>query len=318
MATVTSQPLQLSYFVRDITTALLTYNRVRWHRSEDGPNGTFVPRTQAAATAAVLDSPLIEPHQLNGKEIKFQVNGVTDVALTVATVDPVSTADLITEIIGVTALVTPSDPGDGTLRLTTVTTGSGASIKIQDGDANAFLGWAEDDGAIGQDADTVLVAGTHEYFYTDQNSDREYWYKVEFLHSSTAATTGLGVAFPANQVDAVPKSQTIVAFIRWADMRGYPIECRNAAIHKVFLPDVASGFGIFRHSTTLTTDRKGYAEVGLVRGMVVDLSLDGTGFVRRITIPTAGDSVDLLDTSLVAEDEFGIQEADIDFAIRTS
>jgi hypothetical protein len=48
------------------------------------------------------------------------------------------------------------------------------------------------------------------------------------------------------------------------------------------------------------------------------MSIDGTGFVRRIAIPTTGDSVDLLDPALVTRDEFGIHEANIDFAIRTS
>ena len=317
MAKVTNQPIQLSYFIRDITTALVTYNRLRWHRSEDGPNGTFEARTQPAATAAVLDSTLTEPHQLSGKELKFQV-GTAEVALTIAAADPVTTADLITEIIGATALVTPSDPGDGSLRLTTVTTGSNASIKILDGEGNPFIGWVEGDGALGQDPDTVLVSGTHEYFYTDQNSDREWWYSVEFYHSSTLATTGLGTPFPANQVDAVPKSQTIVAFIRLADLTGCPIEGRKVTLHNVFLPNIVSGFGIFRHATSMVTDRNGYAEVRLVRGMDIDISIDGSGFVRRLTIPTAGDIVDLLDPALVTQDEFSIQEANIDFAIRTS
>lgn len=318
MATVTSQPLELSYFIQDITTALVTYDRLRWYRSEDGPNGTFVARTQPAPTAAVLDSLLSEPHQLNGKVLKFRVNGVTEVSLTVVAADPVLTSDLITEITGVTALVAPSDPGDGTLRLTTVATGSSASIEILDGDGNTFLGWAESQGALGQDTDITLVSGTHEYFYTDQNSDRDYWYKVELYHSSTAATTGLGVAFPANPADGVPKAQTIVAFIKLADLSGNPLEGRQVTLHNAFLPNINSGFGIFRHNTTMVTDQNGYAETRVVRGMDLDISIDGTGFVRRLTIPTVGDSVDLLDASLVTGDEFGIQEANIDFAIRTS
>jgi hypothetical protein len=191
-------------------------------------------------------------------------------------------------------------------------------LRDPDTDAAPFLGWVVGDGAVGTDGDTVLVAGTHEYFFTDGNSDKDFWYKVHALHDSTGDEAELTPAFPAVEVDSVPKSQTIVAFIRLADMSGCPIEARKVVLHNVFLPDVVSGFGIFRHSTTLTTDRNGYAELRLVRGMVVDFSIDGTGFVRRITIPTTGDIVDLLDASLVTEDEFGIQEADIDFAIRTS
>ncbi len=323
MATVTNQPLQLRYFVRDISNALLTYNRLRWHRSESGQNGLYEARTAAAAEAAVLDSDLAEPHQLNGKELKFEVDGTTEVSVVVAAADPVSTSDLITEISNATALVTPSDPGDGTLRLTTASTGSNASIEILDGDGNPFIGWTEGDGALGTDADTVLVSGTHQYFYTDQNSDRDYWYKVEFLHDSTGDTTGLGVAFPANAADAVPVSQTIVGSIRLADLTGNPIEGRKITFFNVGVPNAiavtgqSTQWGIARQYHQVATDRNGYAEFRFIRGAVVDVNIEG-GFTRRITVPTSGDAFDLLDTTLVTDDEYGIQEPDIPFAVRTS
>lgn len=325
MATVTSQPLQLSYFVADITTALLTYNRLRWWRSETGVNGLYTERTQAAATAAILDSVLTEPHQLNGKEIKFRVNGVTEVAFNVAAADPVTTADLISEITGATALVTPTDPGDGTLRMTTVSTGSGASIEILDGDANVFLGWAEGDGAIGQSTDTVLVSGTHEYYFTDQNSDRDWWYKVEFYHSSTLVTTGQGVPFPANASDKVPVSQSIVGYVRLADLSGNGLEGRNITFFNVGMPNniavvqgqVTTNWGVSRQYAQINTDRNGYAEIRLLRGITIDINIEG-GFTRRIAVPTTGDAFELLDPTLQVQDEFGIQEPDIPFAIRTS
>jgi hypothetical protein len=68
----------------------------------------------------------------------------------------------------------------------------------------------------------------------------------------------------------------------------------------------------------MTTDRDGYAEVRLVRGMEVDFAVDGTNLIRRIQVPTTGDGFDLLDPSLVVSDEFGIQEPKIDFMVRTT
>lgn len=322
MPVVTSQPIQLSYFVQDIASALLTYNRLRWHRSRTGQYGTYEPATGATPLAAVITGTSAGPHQLNGKTFKFKVNGVTEVSVTFADPDPVTTAQVVTAIGLATPLVTPSSDADGRLVLTSVITGTGASIEILDGDANPFLGFVEGDGAVGVDSDTVLVGGTHEYFYTDQNSDREFWYRVEFRHSVTLQTSGLGAPFPASKVPTVPVALTIVGYVRLTDMSGFPIECRRITFANPFIPntvvDQSTRWGVFRHYAQISTDRNGYAEIRLLRGMTVDVSIDGTGFVRRIQIPTVGDLVDILDPTLVVQDEFGIQEPQIDFAIRTT
>jgi hypothetical protein len=321
MAVVTNQPIQLSYFVQDITTALLTYNRLRWHRSRTGPNGVYEPATAAVPAAAVLTATAITPHALNGKTLSFKANGASTVDVTFATPDPVTTAQAASEINLATPLVVASDAG-GYLRLTTVTTGSGASVEILDSNAAPSLGFLVGAGAVGVDQDTILLAGTHEYFYTDQNSDRDFWYRVEFRNSVTAKTTGPGIQFPANQPQHIPKSQTIVGYVRLADMTGMPIEGRRITFANPFLPntvvDQNTRWGIFRHYLEMQTDRNGYAEVRLLRGMTVDVAIEGTNFVRRIQIPTTGDVVDILDPALVTQDEFGIQEQNVDFAIRLS
>lgn len=322
MAVVTNQPLQHSYFVQDITNALTTYNRLRWHRSRTGQYGVYEPVTDILPTAAVITGASATPHALNGKTLKFRVNGVADVAVTFADPDPVTTLQAATAINLATPLVVAADDGLGRLKLTTVTTGTGASIAIQDGDANPTLGFVEGDGAIGRDQDTILLPATHEYFYTDQNSDREYWYRVEFRHSTTGQSTGLGVPFPANQAQHVSKALTIVGYVRLADMSGIPISCRRVIFANPFIPntvlDQGMRWGIFRHYHAVETDRNGYVEFRFIRGMKVDIAVEGTNFVRRIQIPTTGDVVDLLDPALVLEDEFGIQEPNIDFAVRLS
>jgi len=244
-----------------------------------------------------------------------------DVSVTFSDPDPVSSAQAAAEISGATGLLTTS-VASGQVVLTGVTTGSNSTIEITGGDAAPYLGWAVGDGAWGLDMDTVLVGGTHEYFYTDYNSAAEYWYRVEFLNSVTLDTSGLGVAFPANRADTVSKSRTIVAFTRLTDLSGYPVVGRRVTISNMFVPNIIAdqdkNWGIFRHHVQAASDRNGYVEVRLLRGATVDVSIDGTGFVRRITIPTTGDAVDLLDSSLVVADEFGIMQPNIDFAIRTS
>lgn len=319
MPIVTNEPIQLSYFVANITGAVAEYNRLRWYRSRTGKSGLYEAATGGSATAAQITGTSLTPHQVNAKTFSFEVNGVTTVSVTFSDPDPVTTAQVVTAINSATALVTASDAG-GYLTLVTSATGSGASIEILDGDANPFLGFVEGNGAVGIDADTTLVGGTHEYFYTDNNSSEDFWYRVEFLHTGTGKTTGMGVAFSADQVTTVSKSQSLVAYIRLCDPSGNPVPCRRVCFSNVFIPnrivDQTYNWGVFRHTVEMYTDRNGYAEIRLLRGMVLDLSIDGTNFVRRITVPTTGDSFDLLDPALVAEDEFGIQEQNVDYAIR--
>jgi hypothetical protein len=255
--------------------------------------------------------------------LSFRVNG-TRVDVTFADPDPVTTAQAAAVINAATLALVASD-SDGRLLLTTAATGSGASIEILESEAAAYLGFSAGDGAVGTDPDTILVNGTHEYFYVDQNSDETFWYRVEFVHSVSSVTTGLGVPFPANPADRVPSSQTIVCYLRLAGLDGSPIAGRRVTFHNAFLPNVvleqqldARRWGVFRHSAEMVTDRNGYAEIRLLRGIQIDMAIDGTNFVRKITIPTLGDGVDLLNPALSTEDEFGIQEPNIDFAIRTS
>lgn len=320
MPVVTQQPIQLSYFVADITSALLTFNRARFWRSRTGQEGLYEPATVAAVAPAELEGTAETPHQLNGKTLSFLVNGVTQVDVTFSDPDPVTTTQVVAAVTLATGLVTATDV-DGKLHLATVATGSGASIKILESEAAPFLGFEADQASVGLDADLVLTAGVHEYPYTDQNSSVDFWYRVELLHSSTAQTAGLGPAFQAGPI-GTDGSTKIWCFIRLTDLAGDPISGRRVVLMNPFLPNtVVSGgnrFGIFRHYAKMTTDSEGYAQIRVLRGMQVDIAVDGTNFIRRLGIPSTGDSVDLLDPSLVIEDEFGIQEPNIDFAVRTS
>lgn len=318
MPIVTQHPLTLSYFVRDIAQAVVTFNRMRWYRSRSGEVGPYYATTAAAAAPAVLTGTTTSPHAVVGKTFSFLVNGVNRVDVTFTGSDPLSTSQVVAQIAAATGLVVASADASTRLVLTTTITGTAASIKVLESDASAILGLQTDDGAVGIDQDLVLVNGTHEYFYTDQNSDESFFYKTQLVNSVTGAVSDFSVPIPADQVQALPVAQTVVCSIQLVDMRGRPLRNRRVTFFNAFVPDRVLGTGVFRHYDQIETDRNGYAEIRLLRGITLDMSVDGTGFVRRITIPSLGDSVDLLDPALVSSDEFGIQQQDIDFAIRMS
>jgi hypothetical protein len=318
---VTNTLIQISYFVADIAGAVGAYDRLRWHRSRTGRDGLYEPATAAVAAPATLVAEAQSPHQVNGRALRLRVNGNTVLEITFSDPDPVTTAQVVDEINGATALVVASED-EGRLRLTSASLGSGASIEILPSAAAPFLGFDTGDAAIGLDADVALVPGTHEYFYNDQNSGATFWYRVEFRNTGSGNTTGLGVPFPALVADAIPRSQTIVGFVRLADLSGQAVVGRKITFYNAGMPNVVSSngygsWGIARQFAQVATDRDGYAEYRFVRGITVDVNIEG-GFTRRIMIPTEGSAFDLLDPALVLEDEFGIQAPNIPFAVRTS
>lgn len=320
MPIVTQRPITLSYFIADIAAALLTFNRMTWFRSRTGSDGPFYPMTAPAVTSATLLGERSEPHALAGKTLSVMVDGTTQVDVVFGGSDPYSTASAIADILAETALMVGTNEG-GYLRLTSATTGSGSSLRILESEGAIALGFQTDDAAVGLGLDTTLASSTHEYFHTDQNADDTFWYRVQLYHNITGDLSNLGSPFPGASVPVLPASKTIVAYVNMVDFRGRPIEARRIVLSNVFLPNKVDQFGIFRHSVDILTDANGYAEVRLLRGMTLDVHVEGTTFTRRITLPGLTDvatSVDLLDPSLVTEDEFGIQEPNIDFAIRTS
>jgi len=318
MPIVTQLPLTFAFLVQDITTALLTFDRLEVYRSRTGLNGIYDPAMAAAAAPAALSGRNREPHQLSGKTLSFLVNGATQVDVTFAGPDPYTTAAAVADIIAATPLVTPSVGPNTELVLTTVATGSAASIKILSSEAAPFLGFDTDQASIGLDAYVPLVVGQHEYRWTDQNSDPSFYYKWRLRHSVTMQVSEFSAPITAKEVQGLDYDATIGVFFKIYDLQGRPLSGRRATIANQFLPNLVSGGGLFRHFSDLVTNDVGYAEGRLVRGAQIDFAIEGTNFVRRLQIPTVGDLVDLLDPALVIEDEFGIQQPNIDFAIRLS
>jgi hypothetical protein len=320
MSVVTNKPINISKVIIDLTATLLRFNRMRWFRSRTGSDGVYEAATGAAAAAAQLVSVDPEPHALAGKTLSMRINGTTDIDVVFAGTDPFTTADAVAAIAGETALVVGSVV-DGALVLTTAATGSGASIEILESDGAIALGFQTGDAAIGLDADLTIASGVHDYVYADENSSSDFWYKVQFLHSTTADESVISAPIPASMVSVLPYTATIACYLRLVDMRGRPIEGRKVVFANTFSPSRVLGYGVFRHYEETKTDETGLAEIRLIRGATFDLHIEGTGFTRRIMLPAVGDPadlVDLLDPGLVTEDEFGIQEPNIDFAIRTS
>jgi hypothetical protein len=318
---VTNQLITQVFLAPEISTKLLTYDRLRWYRSTTGRNGMYEQATALLPQPATLRGPQMS-RVLTGKQLLLRVNGGAEaLEITFAGPDPVEAADVAALINDQTALLVASAEGSQ-LSISTVLTGTAASLEILGSDAVAPLGFLPGESAVGLGVDNTLEVGQSEYRFSDHQSSGMTWYFVEFLNATTGLMSPQSIPFRSRALESVPLAQLIGCFARLCDLSGRPLGGRRIFVHNVFMPNkVTAGgksWGVFRQYEELVTDPNGYAEVYLIRGATVDVTIAGTGFTRRIVVPSTGNLVDLLDPALDTQDEFGIQTPQIDFAIRTT
>lgn len=320
MAVITNQLLPLYELVISPATVLSDFTHIRWFRSITGPDGPYEAMTAAAAAPASITGTALEPHALAGKTLSLLVDGLVTVDITFGGSDPYSTADAVSDILMQAGGSVTATDVDGRLQLESDSVGTGASIKILESEGALGLGFTIGDIALGVSAD-VAIGFANQYFFTDQNGSRSYWYRTQFVNNSTITSAPAAPPFPGTEVPVLAYSLTIPAYVQLVDLSGRPIEGRRIVIANVFLPNAIGDATIFRHSAEFITDENGRGEIRLVRGSVVDVHVEGTSYTRRITLPGVQDLADmvhLFDPSLSTDDEFGIQEPYIDFAIRMS
>jgi hypothetical protein len=104
-----------------------------------------------------------------------------------------------------------------------------------------------------------------------------------------------------------------------ANIDGRPIDECPITFYNVTVPrQVVDSVGVFGREITVLTDQAGYAETMLVKEAVVDITIGGTGIVRRITVPDTGTEFDVMSAIAAADDVFQIQIPDIPAAVRRS
>ena len=77
------------------------------------------------------------------------------------------------------------------------------------------------------------------------------------------------------------------------------------------------GVGLSTDIVGVTTDTNGYAQVTLVRGTTVVISIEGTSLSREITVPDV-DTFDLLTAMDAGHDPFTLTSVTLPAAVRRS
>jgi hypothetical protein len=290
--------------VTQLTDAGLTHIELQ---RDDGSG--YVSITTAVATAPSVTGTRWERFDLEDKELLIYLD---EAWYTVSFTDPnpytASEAVAFVSISGLTA----SDVG-GYVELAHDTVGISSVLKIGDATANDNLGF-EVDTHYGTDAHIALTTDTF-YYFTDPNGTVSSDYRYRFINDGVYSDW---ISLTTEDGWDVTGANVCLCYINAVDTDYTSLDDKE-----VKLSNIRSADGIEYEDKYLAgvsqtfTISDGFGCMFLPRGQMFDMSVDGTGLVRRITVPDDTE-VDLLDSTISEGDYFEVQTFNPPSAIRRS
>ena len=200
----------------------------------------------------------------------------------------------------------------------------GVAVKLQctGGQAAPFLGLAVRGyaaTAYGQDARIPLVPGQSQYGFVDPYGSPGFFYQTRFFNSATRLASGFSIPFQGPTAPAFSSDSLVACYVRLADVSGSPLAGQEVLISAASTQGLqVAGVTVLGGSTKLLTDRTGYAQILLARGLRVTVAIGGTGLARDVVVPDdpTVQQLDLLSPKAGRDDLFQVQAQTLDFAVR--
>lgn len=258
-----------------------------------------------------------------GKELDLLLNEHMALAIKFTGTDPLTITQISTQI-GVqgAGLVTSSvNPITGTLSIHSLQAGGLGSLRIVGGDAAAILGLPltePDSLKYGQDPRVPLALGQSVYSFTDYWSLDSYYYKTRFSNHLNGAKSAFSEPTAATARLGVDPAKVAIGFVQLLQPDGRPASTQEVMIFNTYNSTRIDGGTIVGGPKRLLTDASGYVEFPLLRGLVFDVSVVGTSYVRKVTVPVDPTVLkfDCFDPKYGEDDNFSVQNADIPYAQR--
>lgn len=294
-----------------------TFDTLELWRSKLTEDGPFEEITAADYAPARLTSGVIGS-LVNAAGLRLDLQA-GDAALThtFTGVNPLALSNVRDQLDGLGALLQCTEEA-GKLTLSTVQTGLAASLQVGGGSAAAVLRLAGLAVAEGRDPRLSLVEGVEVYSFLDPHGDEDFTYKARFRARLTGVQSALSA--PITRAIGVSPTQIIRGFVRLADVAGRPLLGHAVLIHNNFTGAVIDQFTMAGGSQSRLTDKDGYVEFRLVRGLKITVAITGTNLVRDLVVPAdpAITTFNLLDPALGKDDLFQVQVPQLDVAARRS
>lgn len=329
----TSEMVQLQILVKE-EDWLNLFDQIEVWRSRDTLNGPYEELTAARWLRARIpktakdkpSSPVTGPSVvIAGETLQFKVNEQTDYVIAISGVDPISYADIATQIIsqGATKLDSYVDT-DGVLVVETTEPGTGAILRVVESDGAAIVGLPTEEPeslAYGRDARITLKRDVEEYLFTDIRGASTYWYKTRFRNRLSQAVSEFSQPFSVGQALGISRSNIVCGQLDLVNLDGTPLAYREVSIYGAYQGELVEDKLVAGPAQVRLTDSNGHVEFLLVRGTACTVAIAGTNIVRDIVVPTdtSVSVFGLLDPEASPTDDvFVVQRPDIVYAERRS
>lgn len=258
--------------------------------------------TNSAASGASLESNTAQTtFRMGGKTLSLKVNNASYTVTFSTLVDnwsPEQVANRINEVVNIATV------SSGKVVLTTASTGRSSSLEITYCDSIS-LGFMAGQKAYGKDARITLSGGTVLYQYSDSAGSPGDSYKWRYSANGLSPISN----FSAPVEGIPPVVAGINVSIATANFVGLDGRAKKM---KVIIasdrpPVGLGGFAVGdERPQVYESDDLGFFQATLVKGMVVRVAIEGTAYVREITVPNT-DTFDLLAALATAPDPFTVQ-----------
>ena len=292
-------------------TTIEIWQSLPWRDGHDEFSGTdYCEITSATPTSATLTSADARTQfRLGGTELQVAVDGGAPATISFTSfLDYWTPAQVITQINTVVAGLASLGTDGLSVVLTSPTTGRTSSLQIVYTDA-VQLGWTEGQISYGTDGRLLLVPSQTSYSYIDVAGLDINLYK--WRYSANGALPISDFSKPVHGMDPpAPGVAIALATAQFIDGFGKAIE-REVIVSSINTPQVLGGMMVGSDRTrTFRSDCNGNLQIPLVQGASFRIAIEGTGFIRDITVPTGSGvpTFDLLDAmTAAAADAFTVQ-----------
>jgi len=296
----------LTLFADDIADVMASFDTIRVQRSL-AKTGPWLELTAATAQPASIVGTAVSPFPVSGNALQLKINDADQVDITFSGVNPLTVAQVVSQINAQIAGLSSDDAGH--LKLQSSLLGTQSKIHVVGGSAAVLLGFTVDQRVIGKEPYVTLVSGQSNYSFYDRDGngtgEQEFYYRVAYYKTTTGLTSTWSEPFLAEPGIVIDASKMSLGHVDLVTIEGVSKEGQDITFFPLFTILTVDDYqvGLVKEPITVTTNNAGHAEVSLVRGTKVKVVFVGTSLVREVTIPDAA-TFDLLALMGSAPDPF--------------
>lgn len=280
----------------------LGFTRIEVWLTDEFTNQYYEVTASAAASAKLTSVAATTLFRAGGRQLGVSINDGAEQLISFSSLidywTPAQVRDRINEVVvGLASVV-----GE-TVVLTAPTTGRASKLQITYNGVTD-LGFRVGDKAYGQDARIPLVGGTVIYQYSDVVGVPGNQYKWRFSANGVSPLSEFSAPVDGSTppVAGVPVSIATASFVGM-DGRAKKMKVIIACDRP---PTMSGLFSVGNERYEVyEADDNGFLQITLVQGLVIRVAIEGTTYVREITVPNTS-TFDLLAALSTAPDPFTV------------